>query len=619
MKLFSKKKKEEEREKEVEVYSEKAESKSPDLTEDEIKALASAYAKYLKDHELAPGDASFVEPEDLGLEIDFDAEEEPKDAEKDAEEVAEEEKKEENEEKIEDLEDKKEETVEATEEKEESEEKDKKEKKPRKNIAAAIIDLHDRIQDRTDETFIGMGRGIATFTHNVADGYRHSRRSIGFAALAIMLLASLMLVVFDRITVYEYAYNGKVLGYVSEQEEVMDVLEIAGKKLTENNNSIAGVEFVANQNISFNLVDGRGKSTDDSDTAVNKLIYMTDIETEAAAIFDDGKMVAIVRDEDAAEALLEETLNTLGEPDSGMELVLREFIRDPEIRPVNVLLGSVQSSQKALKQMTKGGVMETFHIVEEGEDLNSIAEAFGSDVSEIYDENNEEIATEAVQGERVCIRTNAEPVSVRVVEDGKLKIVEEFKTIKKESDEYYQGDSFVEQEGKNGIVLFEGRVEKENGEIVSKDGEETEVRERKDKIIVVGTAERPKTAPTGTFAMPIVGRSVTSEFGPRWGRNHDGLDFGAPTGTTIYASDGGTVVRAGTHSGYGLVVEIDHENGRLTRYAHCSKLLVSAGDKVYQGQEIALVGNTGRSFGSHLHFEIHMNGSPVNPRPYLGI
>ena len=78
---------------------------------------------------------------------------------------------------------------------------------------------------------------------------------------------------------------------------------------------------------------------------------------------------------------------------------------------------------------------------------------------------------------------------------------------------------------------------------------------------------------------------------------HEGMDFGAATGTPIYAADGGTVVRAEYYSGYGLCVEIDHEHGRLTRYAHCSQVLVNRGDRVYQGQNIALVGNTGHSFG----------------------
>ena len=89
------------------------------------------------------------------------------------------------------------------------------------------------------------------------------------------------------------------------------------------------------------------------------------------------------------------------------------------------------------------------------------------------------------------------------------------------------------------------------------------------------------------------------------------------TGTPIYASDGGKIIKANYWSGHGLCVEIDHGNGIITRYSHCSRVFVSIGDLVYQGQHIANVGNTGHSFGSHCHFEVRVNGSSRNPRNYI--
>lgn len=84
-------------------------------------------------------------------------------------------------------------------------------------------------------------------------------------------------------------------------------------------------------------------------------------------------------------------------------------------------------------------------------------------------------------------------------------------------------------------------------------------------------------------------------------------------GTPIFAADGGTVVRAGYFGGYGNCIDIDHGNGVVTRYGHNSSLYVSAGEKVYKGQEIAAMGSTGNSTGPHLHFEIIINGSPIDP------
>jgi len=98
---------------------------------------------------------------------------------------------------------------------------------------------------------------------------------------------------------------------------------------------------------------------------------------------------------------------------------------------------------------------------------------------------------------------------------------------------------------------------------------------------------------------------------------HEGLDFSADIGTPIRAAADGIVTLAEVSGGYGNLVRIDHGSGLETRYGHASKLLVKAGDRVVKGQEIALVGNTGRSTGPHLHYEIRLNGNALDPRQYL--
>ncbi|PTD98169.1 M23 family metallopeptidase [Pseudothauera lacus] len=123
--------------------------------------------------------------------------------------------------------------------------------------------------------------------------------------------------------------------------------------------------------------------------------------------------------------------------------------------------------------------------------------------------------------------------------------------------------------------------------------------------------------------VPVEGRPITSGFGNRLDpftrrlARHTGVDFPAPTGTPILASAGGRVKFAAYNRDYGNMVEIDHGNGLLTRYAHASRLFVRVGDVVMPGQRIAAVGSTGRSTGPHLHFEVMRNGSHVDPKHYL--
>lgn len=121
-----------------------------------------------------------------------------------------------------------------------------------------------------------------------------------------------------------------------------------------------------------------------------------------------------------------------------------------------------------------------------------------------------------------------------------------------------------------------------------------------------------------SYAVPMASYAyISSEYGPRWGSTHTGVDFAASTGTAIYAWKDGTVIYAGWSGGYGNFIEVKHSDGTTSRYAHCSKILVSKGQTVSKGETIGKVGSTGNSTGPHLHFEIKVNGSFVNPLNYL--
>lgn len=112
---------------------------------------------------------------------------------------------------------------------------------------------------------------------------------------------------------------------------------------------------------------------------------------------------------------------------------------------------------------------------------------------------------------------------------------------------------------------------------------------------------------------PMRGGAVTSRFGMRWGRMHQGTDIAAPHGTPILAAADGKVSFSGWSGGYGELIILDHGNGTKTKYGHCSKRLVSVGDIVRQGDVIGKVGNTGNSTGPHLHYEVIREGQAKNP------
>jgi murein DD-endopeptidase MepM/ murein hydrolase activator NlpD len=128
------------------------------------------------------------------------------------------------------------------------------------------------------------------------------------------------------------------------------------------------------------------------------------------------------------------------------------------------------------------------------------------------------------------------------------------------------------------------------------------------------TVTRPPTS--GGLIWPVAG-SVSSEFGPRWGAMHSGIDIWAPIGTSVVAAKGGTVISTGFSGGYGNLVLIDHGGGFVTAYAHLSAISVASGQSVGQGQLVGAVGCTGSCTGPHLHFETRVNGAAQNPRSFL--
>ena len=158
-------------------------------------------------------------------------------------------------------------------------------------------------------------------------------------------------------------------------------------------------------------------------------------------------------------------------------------------------------------------------------------------------------------------------------------------------------------------AALQGRVE----------AQQRAARDAKRKAAAAAAARAKAEREGKRWVRAIRGATLTSDFGPRWGRNHDGLDFGAPSGTPLYAMSKGTVVFAGYAGALGNKVEIRYWDGTVSWYGHMSRISVRSGESVMPGEVVGAVGNTGHSFGSHLHLEIHPSGgnNPIDPYPWL--
>ncbi|MEG2198784.1 MAG: peptidoglycan DD-metalloendopeptidase family protein [Anaerovorax sp.] len=428
------------------------------------------------------------------------------------------------------------------------------------NVDIKIGALENRVGRRTRVASIKIRKAEKVLEKN--------KRKVGFILAGTIVVAVAITLLFGSITAYEYMYNGKVLGIVKEQDEVYKTIDAIGNKLTYEHG--AEIHIDKEKDITFNRILSIGKEIDEKDDVLNRLTYMKDIKAKGYAISIDGTQVAILASEEEAKHTLD-AIQKQYTADAEKKYDRVSFVETVLIEVVETKLGNIQSPQKAKEIILTG--------------------------------SNEEAGVPGL--------------TVKVEEEIQYKEPLYYGIVYKDTQTKYKGENTVKSQGQNGERQVTAKVTSINGkEIARQELSATVLSEPVDQVVLRGMKELPLLAGTGTFVYPIRG-TITSRFGYRWGSFHPAVDIAAPTGTPIKASDGGTVRFAGQKRSYGYLVEIDHGGNRVTRYAHCSKLFVKAGDKVYQGMHIANVGSTGDSTGPHVHFEVLINGVNKNPLSYL--
>ncbi len=341
---------------------------------------------------------------------------------------------------------------------------------------------------------------------------------------------------------------------------------------------------------------------------------------------DDGLNIEPVRTagfESVIEAAVEDTSIEKEDKsflDYSYGLMDMSFDDTIEVVDCYLLKDQIATIEDAIDSVLSMQEINTTYEVVEGDTLSGIAIKTNVPMDKIIELNDSlENENSLIRPKDELIVTTTEPpLAIRRME---RQYIEEFYDAEIEyiyNDEWYTTDKVTRQQpstGRRNIVAETTYVNsKEVDRVILK---EELVLEAVPKIVEVGTKIPP------TYIKPLAGGRLSSGFGkrsrPTKGAStyHQGVDWATPVGTTIWASCGGTVTRAGWGSGYGYCVFIKHPDGRETRYGHLSKVLVSVGQSVSQGQKIALSGNTGVSTGPHLHFEIRIGGSAVNPLKYL--
>lgn len=297
------------------------------------------------------------------------------------------------------------------------------------------------------------------------------------------------------------------------------------------------------------------------------------------------------------------------------------FSEEVEVVEAYILEEELNTLEEAINLLTEEQEVQQIYEVQRGDTLSEISIAVGIPMETIVDMNRhilDNVNSTLNIGDELIITVPEPELSVVWTSREHYEETYEAEIIYIPNDEWYTTQMVTLQEPSAGYREVIADITYENEDEINREiVKENIIMEAIAKIVERGTIVPP------TYVKPISGGRLSSGFGRRTAPTagastyHKGVDWATPVGTPVYASSGGTVVKAGWGSGYGYVVYINHPDGRQTRYAHLSKVLVSVGQTVSQGDKIALSGNTGVSSGPHVHFEILIGGRQVNPLDYL--
>lgn len=400
-------------------------------------------------------------------------------------------------------------------------------------------------------------------------------------------------------------------------QDVMDVLYATKDRYDTDNEFEISIVSEADRELNVYTVDVEPRETEEAISEEVEAAYggLDTVPGSRAGIgeYDESYAVEAVITKTVTEENAEDEDETESAEVTGDGLKDVDFAEKVEIAETYVDADEIASTADAIDMVTKDTAKNTVYEVQAGDTLSTIANGNGLYVADVVALNDGLTADSVLHvGDEIIITVPEPELSVTTVEESTYDESYNAEVQYVDNDSWYTNQTQVLQEGAEGYREVTALITSKNGteqsrEIIS----ESILQEAVPQIIERGTQTPP------TYIKPISGGRLTSTFKWRWGRMHKGVDWACPKGTTIMASCGGTVVQAGWFSGYGYCVTLKHPDGKQTRYGHMSKVLVSVGQSVKQGERIGLSGNTGNSTGPHVHFEIIINGSQVNPLPYL--
>lgn len=436
------------------------------------------------------------------------------------------------------------------------------------------------------------------------------RNRIGKTSMAVMLTAIILIAAAVPRVAYQVVINDEMIGTVQSPE--------IGQKLVNEVLAESGISsiytLVTDPAVSYYPVMQR-ESYSTKDELKTALSENVTIKALASVIYvEDKAKIALASASDVNQVLDNVRLYyTSGSAE--VETLQAQFSDALSVHRETVDLADVKSINEATNLLVSGSERREIVTVNSGDTIWDIALAQSVSVDELLANNPN--AASMKPGDQLVI-TQAEPmIGVVTNETVREEISLAYGMETRYSDDMYVTESQVLTVGSYGLKVAEYAVTRQNGiEVTRVSLGETMVSQPVTQVVLKGT-QIPYGVGTGIFILPLRG-TVTAGYGWYEYGYHRGMDISTSNNATIVAADSGIVSDIGyDYFGLGNCITIRHNNGYTTRYGHLSSFLVSYGESVRQGDAIGIEGNSGYSFGTHLHFEVLVNGVCVDPWPYL--
>lgn len=444
-------------------------------------------------------------------------------------------------------------------------------------------------------------------------GNEYLAPGLGLAA-GLALAVTMTVTTVDAQAVY---VNGKSLGVVQDQKVVKQALD---QMLAEQSDKTGlHVEFVGK--LAYKPVRISKFSIRDQASTAEALLASKQFTTGAIGLKVGDQVVAAFKSEKEAQQALdkfkEECLSAVGD----VKVKSAEYATKVQLEKVNAKAADLVTVDQAVELFQKGKGTKVVHTVAEGENLWTIARANDMRVKEIMALNPQISSEEDIAIDEEIFLAKTEPIiTLKVVAESTKTETIPFDVKVVQDKQMRKGQKKVVTTGKNGAKEVTYQLVLVNGQAVEKKALNTKVLAQPvQQVVSQGARQYVMVASRGgegNVSWPLRG-SITSGFGQRWGRSHTGIDIDGSTGDPVGAALAGKVIMAGSNGAYGKCVQIRHADGKVTLYGHLSSIAVEVGESVDKGELIGRVGNTGRSYGSHLHFEVIVGGAKRNPLKYL--